>query len=620
MKSTAGKVSICLFVIFMLPVVCFGKSYDITKYGAVADGKTVNTKAIQKAIDTCEKKGGGVVVVPKGIFITGSIFLKQDVDLNLKEGAVLKASENRKDFKVIVNLWAGMDKPGPAALVNVGQYKGYGLKNVRIYGKGTLDGSGAKWWKEFWDNYHDKNIQAVFYGKGQEEPKGWYNYSKLITVCNSDGVVIEGIHLKDSSFWNLHLLYCNDVVIRNVDIYAPIAPVRAPSSDGIDVDSSTNVLIEGCTISVADDCIALKSGRDARGLLANRPTENVIIRNCRFGAGHGVIVCGSEISGGIRNLHAYNCVMDGIDKNNPSSYYPNPIVRFKTAPGRGAVVENILVENFYVKNAPALVSFQIPFGKDPAWKESFKKHNIPLEKGYTKLRNITIRNITGQCETPGWISGYNEITVENVLIENICVEASKGDAFEVGQAKGVEFRNIRVNGKQVNQRGDGEPKFKELNGCAKITGWSDRIPRDGLPIIGKGTMWLVRQTIESDQHKMSWETRAVPEKIDPSKNYTFKWIASMGFTSQPSGSFTLMVGDKKLLDFDVVLENTSWSSADSKVTLKYDVLKKVGTEDRNGMMTLTVPGSMLTAGEPLELKVVGSDSKSRRWFGIYQSN
>ena len=416
--------------------------YNITDFGATADCNTVNTAFIQKAIDTCSQNGGGTVVVPKGTFICGSLFLKPGTEIFLKKDATLKASENIDDFKVIVNLWAGYDKEGPAALINAGTYEEKGFKGVKIYGEGTLDGSGLKWWKEFWE-YKEKD----------DKPDTFYNYPKLISVCNSSDILIEGLRLINSPFWNIQILYSDKIVCRDLYIFAPNAPVRAPSSDGIDIDSSKDVLIERCYISVEDDCISLKSGRNLKGLLANRPTENVIIRNCRFGAGHGVIDCGSEVSGSIRNVHAYNCIVDGLGDNDEKVGYYNPVVRFKTAPGRGGVIENLVYENFHIKNVARLISCEIPFGKDEHWKEKYKDKGVPEEKGYTKIRNVQIRNFTGECKNPGTIKGFEDITFENVVIENINIKATKMDKFIVDEKTvigGVKFNNIRINGKLTN--------------------------------------------------------------------------------------------------------------------------------------------------------------------------
>ncbi len=415
--------------------------YKITDYGARANADTLNTKAIQKAIDVCAGKGGGVVVIPAGTFISGSLFLKQSVQLWLQEGAVLKASQNRQDFAVVTNLWAGSELKGPAALVNAGTYKDKGLTDVHIYGKGTLDGSGLKWWQEFWK-----------YQKAKDKPADWANYPKLISVCNGSNINIDGLHLKDSSFWNLHLLYCSHAVVRNLTITAPIGPVAAPSSDGIDVDSSSDVLIEGCYISVSDDGISLKSGRDILGIQANRPTENVIIRNCRFGSGHGVIDCGSEISGWIRNVHATNCTVDGLTDTDPKYGYYNPVVRFKTALGRGGGAENIIVENFHIKNVARLISCEIPFGQNEHWEADFAKAALPIDKGYSHFRNIVIRNFTGECDNPGTIQGYKQIDFRNVLIENINVTCTKSDRFLVGNSvQDVQFRNIAIQTADTNK-------------------------------------------------------------------------------------------------------------------------------------------------------------------------
>jgi polygalacturonase len=234
------------------------------------------------------------------------------------------------------------------------------------------------------------------------------------------------------------------VKLRNLTIRANNLSPKAASSDGIDIDSSRNVLVENCDISVEDDCISMKSGRDVDGLLMNRPTENVIIRNCRFGAGHGAVVFGSEISGWIRNVHAYNCTVDGQGGNGSEYKYFNPVVRFKTAPGRGGGVENVVVENFQVNNTVRLVSFEIPFGERSDWKERFAENKIPLEKAYSKIRNIAIRNMSGCCDALGNIEGYEQITVENVLVENVYVKVAKEGGFDVRHATDVAVRNINA--------------------------------------------------------------------------------------------------------------------------------------------------------------------------------
>lgn len=408
---------------------CDGR-FLITNYGAIGDGKTLNTVFIQRAIDRCADSGGGTVVVPKGVFLAGSVFLKQNVHLSIAKGGVLKGSEDIKEYKKVYTRFEGTMQQYPAALLNADN-----CTNVRIDGEGTIDGSGAAFHKVFWeewDKLHNKKS-----GKIPDRPR-------LVCISNCRDVELSGLTLQNSGFWTTHILFSEDVKLRNLTIRANNIPLKAASSDGIDIDSSRNVLIENCDISVEDDCISMKSGRDANGLLVNRPTENVTIRNCRFGAGHGAVVCGSEISGWIRNVHAYNCTVDGQGGNSSEYKYFNPVVRFKTAPGRGGGIENVVVENFYVKNTVRLVSFEIPFGERTDWKERFAENNIPLDNGYSKVRNITIRNMSGSCDALGSIQGYDQITVENVLIENIYVKVLKDNTFDIKNATDVVVRNINA--------------------------------------------------------------------------------------------------------------------------------------------------------------------------------
>jgi len=403
----------------------------VTQYGAIGDGKTLNTVSIQRAIDQCGDSGGGTVVVPEGVFLTGSVFLKQNVHLSIARNGVLKGSEDINDYRKVYTRFEGTMQDYSAALLNADNCIG-----LRIEGEGIIDGNGAVYHKVFWEQLH--KIQSRHPGKIPDRPR-------LVCLSNCKDAQIKGLRLQNPGFWTTHILFCDDVKLRNLTILASNYPLNAASSDGIDIDSSTNVLIENCDISVEDDCISMKSGRDADGLLINRPTENVTIRNCRFGAGHGAVVFGSEISGGIRNVHAYNCTVNGQGGNGFDYEYFNPVVRFKTAPGRGGGVENVVVENFYVQNTVRLVSFEIPFGERADWKERFTENNILLDQGYSKIHNIVIRNISGTCDALGSIKGYEQITVENVLIENIHVKVLKDNVFDVEKASDVVIRNINAN-------------------------------------------------------------------------------------------------------------------------------------------------------------------------------
>lgn len=259
----------CAAIVLAIPLVAADR-FPVTDFGAKGDGVTLNTKAIQAAIERCAMKGGGVVVIPAGTFVSGSIFLKHGVNLCVEKGGVLKGSQDTNDYPWIDTRIAGLEMKWPAALVNASN-----VTHLEISGAGLIDGSGERWWREYWD--------ARAREKDGIDPHFKVPRPRLIHLYDSRKVVVRDLHLKDSAFWNLQLTYCDGVIVRNLNIRAPHAPVKAASSDGIDVDSTRNVLIERCDIECDDDAICLKSGRDADGLRVNRPTENVVIRYCRVG-------------------------------------------------------------------------------------------------------------------------------------------------------------------------------------------------------------------------------------------------------------------------------------------------------------------------------------------------
>lgn len=397
-------------------------NFDISKFGAVGDGKTLNTLAIQAVIDRCATNGGGDVIVPKGTFVTGSIFLKPGVRLVIEKDGVLKGSQNTNDYPWIDTRIAGFEMKWPAALVNAD-----GLTRLEISGAGTIDGSGERWWREYWDTRNS--------APGRADPHFKIPRPRLVHIINCTNVLVRDLTLKDSAFWNLQLTYCEEVEVRNLTVRAPVAPIRAASSDGIDVDSSRNVLITGCDIECADDAICLKAGRDADGLRVNRATENVVIENCRVGNAAGLVVFGSETAGGIRNVKVRNCRAEaGCEE----------IVRFKTKQGRGGVVENILYENITAVGTARVFSFNMNAFSTMWVPEEFQTE-VPPPLGTPIFRNITVRNLTArECFSAGRIIGLSEAPIENLRLENVSIEAQQG--FTIRQTTGLQFKNVKLNG------------------------------------------------------------------------------------------------------------------------------------------------------------------------------
>jgi polygalacturonase len=405
--------------------------FPVTDFGAKGDGQTLNTRAIQSAIDRCAEAGGGTVVVPEGVFVSGAIFLKAGVNLSVEQGGVLKGSQNTNDYPWIPTRIAGLEMKWPAALVNASN-----LASLELSGAGTLDGSGERWWREYWTARANE--------KEGLDPHFKVPRPRLVHIIECRRVVVRDLWLKDAAFWNLQLTYCDGVEVHNLKIRAPHEPIKAASSDGIDIDSTRNVLITGCDIECDDDAICLKAGRDADGLRVNRPTENVVIRDCRVGQAAGLVVFGSETAGGIRNVRVSNCRADkGCGE----------IVRFKTRMGRGGVVEDIVYENIVAEGAARVFSFNMNAFSTTWLPEEFRTP-VPPERGTPVFRNITVRNLTARkCVSAGSLVGLSASPLRDLTLEEVEIEAR--DGFTIRNATGLRFNKVKVNGRLVESPPDG---------------------------------------------------------------------------------------------------------------------------------------------------------------------
>ena len=387
--------------------------FVITDYGSDDDGKTLATAAIQKAIDAARSSGGGRVIIPKGVFRCGSIFLAQDVELHFANDAKLLGSNDINDYPKRTTRIEGHFEPWRMALINAEQ-----LDHLRITGPGTIDGNGILFWAAFWqrrkENPNCTNLEV-------ERPRMFF-----IDRCRN--VQIEDVKLRDSGFWNIHLYRCRDVVIEHLDIFSPgTVPVRAPSTDGIDVDSCQDVVIRNCNISVDDDCIAIKG---SKGPHADKdgdspPVDNIIIEHCTFGDGHGVVTLGSEAST-VRNVTVRNCTVKG--KNN--------LVRLKLRPDTPQLYENLTYENITVAGTGQL------FDVKP-WTQFFDLKGQPPPS--RAVRNVTIKNITGSYGALGTIHGNKGDAIEDITLADIDVKLARPD-FDLGPVKNFTANNVKVNG------------------------------------------------------------------------------------------------------------------------------------------------------------------------------
>ena len=396
------------------------KRYIISDFGAVADAKTLNTAAIQKAIDTAATTGGGIVVVPAGTFLSGSIFLKSGVELSLDEGAVLLGSTNIEDYPKRETRIEGHFEPWRMALVNVQQ-----IDHVRISGKGHLNGNGVPFWQAFWkrrqENPRCTNLEV-------ERPR-------LMFIDRCNDVRIEGIALQDSGFWNLHLYRCREVTIEGISITIPSSAklnVRGPSTDGIDVDSCQNVTIRKCYISNNDDNIALKG---SKGPLADKdadspPVENILVEDCEMGDGNGLITCGSEATT-IRNVTVRNCKMSGRAT----------LLTLKLRPDTPQHYENITMDGITLAGSGRLINCA-------PWTQFFDLKGQPPPS--RQVNNITLRNIHGEYGAFGALRGnpgdvLRDITLENIDIKFTSPQANS-DRVTLGVTQNMVAKNVRING------------------------------------------------------------------------------------------------------------------------------------------------------------------------------
>jgi polygalacturonase len=412
---------ILLALLFAVPVLLTAankpKRYNITAHGAVGDGKTLNTKAIQATIDDCAK-GGGTVVIPKGIFLSGAIFIKPGVNLEFEEGSVLRGSQNIEDYPKQNRRIEGHSEPWRMALVNADK-----CDHLHITGKGTLDGNGEPFWK-------------LFYSRRSADPKTTnlnVERPQLCFIQNSHDVRIAGINFLNSGFWNLHLYHNQEVTVDNCRFVAPSGKVpddHAPSSDGIDVDSSQDITISNCYFSVGDDDIALKGSKGPFAMQDkdSPPVERIHIRDCVFEAGGGVMTCGSEATI-VRDVDIKHCTARGTN-----------VIQLKLRPDTPQQYENISIDDITLEGNATVF-------KVAPWKQYFDlKGQAPPT---SLVRNITVSNIHGSGGSLGRIEGNPGTTFGTMTLKNVDVKL-KNTGTEATNLKGLTIENVMVNGAAIS--------------------------------------------------------------------------------------------------------------------------------------------------------------------------
>jgi len=414
--------------------------YFITDYGAIGDGNYDCSQAIKNAIEVCHNNGGGKVIIPKGTFLTGSIYLKSNVNLHVLKNAELKFStQTEKYLPVVLSRWEGVECMNYSSLIYANNEK-----NIAITGDGILNGQGNNnnwwWWKGLkeygWNDslpsqkssrdklfkMNDDNIPVEKRIMGKNE----YLRPNFVQFYYCNNILISGVKFKDSPMWFINPVQCKDITISGVKIEG-----LGPNNDGCNPESCENVLISNCFFNTGDDCIAIKSGRNNDGRRIGIPSENIVIKNCRMEEGHGGIVMGSEISGGVKNIFVENCEM-----NSPNL---DRAIRIKTNSVRGGFVENLYVRNITigeVKEAVLKINFY--------YEEGDNGKHTPLAK------NIILENIISQkSDYAIWIKAYERAKVEGLkIIDCKFNNVSYNSILE--NVISPFYKNYFVNCKQVN--------------------------------------------------------------------------------------------------------------------------------------------------------------------------
>ena len=457
---------------FEMPIVAEPNIPDntvfITDFGAVNDGQTINTKAIANAIDEVSKKGGGKVVIPRGLWLTGPIILKSNINIHAEEGALVIFSPDKDLYPLIETSFEGYN-----TVRCISPIYGKDLENIAFTGKGIFDGTGEAWrpvkkdkltesqWKnlvksggivskdgKIWypsesylegQNISAMNVPTQFNSIKDFEKIKDFLRPVMVSLVNCKKILFDGPVFQNSPAWCLHPLMCEDLTIRNVTVKNPW---YSQNGDGLDIESCKNTMVYDSNFDVGDDAICIKSGKDADGRKRVKPTENLVIRNCIVYHGHGGVTIGSEMSGGVKNVYVSGCTFMGTDVG----------LRFKSNRGRGGVVENIFFSDIDMINIPTqAISFNMYYGGLSVSEMLAEGKNVEITTGEVppvteetpRFRNISIKNLTCKGASQSiYLQELPELNLENIILENIDIEADNG--LTCIDANGISIKGITL--------------------------------------------------------------------------------------------------------------------------------------------------------------------------------
>ena len=443
------------------------REVDIRDFGGIGDGVTLNSEAFAKAIDALTEAGGGRLVVPTGVWLSGPITLKDNIDLHIRPDAVLLFSTDRDLYPIVETVFEGLDTKRCISPINA-----VGAKNIAITGGGTIDGNGDSWrqvkkskmapsqWKELLRSGGFTNEKgdlwypdsSSFYGavvsdafnvpQGLTTDEQWnkvktYLRPVMISLKDCENVLLEDCLFQNSPCWNIHPLMCRNVITNNVTVRNPW---YSQNGDGLDVDSCENVLVVNSSFDVGDDAICIKSGKDEDGRRRARPCRNLIVHNCIVFHGHGGFVVGSEMSGGVENIKVSDCRFLGTDVG----------LRFKSCRGRGGVVKNIHIEDIVMMNIPTEpLLFDLHYGGKSAVEAAaegaspFDVEFVEADETTPQFRDIFIRDIVcSGAARAMYFNGIPEKNIENIVVENCEIVSEKG--ADLRYSTGVILKDVKI--------------------------------------------------------------------------------------------------------------------------------------------------------------------------------
>ncbi len=441
------------------------RDVNLKDFGAVGDGRTLCTDAFAKAVDALSAKGGGRLVVPRGVWHTGPIVLKSNINLHLEKGAVILFAADETLYPLIKTSFEGLDTRRCQSPLSAN-----GAENIAITGQGVIDGNGQYWrplkkakvteaqWKKFTESggvLKNKNLwlPSEGYAKGDaiadmNVPQGlssdadWNSVKRflrpvMVSLVSCRNVLLQGVIFQNSPAWNIHPLMCENIILDDVLVRNP---AYAQNGDALDLESCKNALIVNSRFDAGDDGICIKSGKDADGRRRGRPCENVVVDGCTVFAGHGGFVVGSEMSGGVRNILVENCQFLGTDVG----------LRFKSTRGRGGIVENIFIDGISMNDIKTdAITFNMYYGGKSVSEmlaDGDKPNNVdlkPVDETTPIFRNINIKNVV--CNGAGRAMEFNglpEMPIDGITLDNIDIIASSDAEFS--NYKNVKKTNVNI--------------------------------------------------------------------------------------------------------------------------------------------------------------------------------